>query len=483
MILVTGATGYVGGRLVKRLLQEGYHVRVIVRDPGRLIGRTWSKSVEVFTGDVLDRNSLSQALSGIDSAYYLVHSMLGEKNFSNIDKIGAENFGYAAKENNVKRIIYLGGLGNPKKSLSVHLKSRHETGSILSKSGVPVTEFRAAIIVGSGSISFEMIRDLTERLPVMITPRWVTSRVQPISISNVLDYLTAALKKDKSLGQVIEIGGEDIVTYKDMMLGYAKARRLKRFIITVPVLTPRLSSYWIHFVTPVSKRIAKPLIDGLKNEVVVTNNTSKKIFSEIKPMNYAMALKNTLKKLESGHTPTSWRDALSSSLQNGKKNVALASIEGIIIEKRATMINASDSLVYNNFITLGGDRGWLYANWLWQVRGIIDRIFGGVGLRRGRRNQSDLRIGDALDFWRVEDLKPNKSLRLFAEMKLPGKAWLQFEIIKISDYQSTLYQTAFFAPKGLAGIAYWYLLYPIHKLIFKGMSDKLKSSVELSPQV
>ena len=286
MILVTGATGYVGGRLVERLLQEGYHVRVIVRDPDRLIGRPWLKRVEVTTGDVLDRNSLSQALSGIDSAYYLVHSMLGEKNFSNIDKIGAENFGYTAKENNVKRIIYLGGLGNPKKSLSVHLKSRHETGSILSKSGVPVTEFRAAIIVGSGSISFEMIRDLTERLPVMVTPRWVTSRVQPISISNVLDYLVAALKKNKSIGQIIEIGGEDIVTYKDMMIGYAKARKLKRFIITVPVLTPRLSSYWIHFVTPVSKTIAKPLIDGLKNEVVVTNYTAKEIFPEIKPMNY-----------------------------------------------------------------------------------------------------------------------------------------------------------------------------------------------------
>ena len=480
MILVTGATGYVGGRLVERLLQEGYHVRVIVRDPGRLIGRTWLKSVEVFTGDVLDRSSLFQALSGIDSAYYLVHSMLGEKNFSNIDKIGAENFGYAAKKNNVKRIIYLGGLGNPKKSLSVHLKSRHETGSILSKSGVPVTEFRAAIIVGSGSISFEMIRDLTERLPVMITPRWVTSRVQPISISNVLDYLVAALKKNKSIGQIIEIGGEDIVTYKDMMMGYAKARKLKRFIITVPVLTPRLSSYWIHFVTPVSKTIAKPLIDGLKNEVIVTNNTAKEIFPEIKPINFSMALKNTLKKLESGHTPTSWRDALSSSLQDGKKNVALASLEGIIIEKRATVINASESLVYDNFITLGGSRGWLYCNWLWQVRGVVDRIFGGVGLRRGRRNPTDLRIGDALDFWRVVDLKPNKSLRLFAEMKLPGKAWLQFETKKNNDHQTTLYQTAFFAPRGLAGIAYWYLLYPIHKLIFKGMSEKLKLSIELS---
>ena len=480
MILVTGATGYVGGRLVERLLQEGYNVRVIVRDPDRLIGRPWLKRVEVTTGDVLDRNSLSQALSGIDSAYYLVHSMLGEKNFSNIDKIGAENFGYAAKENNIKRIIYLGGLGNPKKSLSVHLKSRHETCSILSKSGVPVTEFRAAIIVGSGSISFEMIRDLTERLPVMVTPRWVTSRVQPISISNVLDYLVAALKKNKSVGQIIEIGGEDIVTYKDMMIGYAKARKLKRFIITVPVLTPRLSSYWIHFVTPVSKTIAKPLIDGLKNEVIVTNNTAKEIFPEIKPINFSMALKNTLKKLESGHTPTSWRDALSSSLQDGKKNVALASLEGLIIEKRATVINASESLVYDNFITLGGSRGWLYCNWLWQVRGVVDRIFGGVGLRRGRRNPTDLRIGDALDFWRVVDLKPNKSLRLFAEMKLPGKAWLQFETKKNNDHQTTLYQTAFFAPRGLAGIAYWYLLYPIHKLIFKGMSEKLKLSIELS---
>jgi len=480
LILVTGATGYVGGRLVERLLQEGYNVRVIVRDPDRLIGRPWLKRVEVTTGDVLDRNSLSQALSGIDSAYYLVHSMLGEKNFSNIDKIGAENFGYTAKENNVKRIIYLGGLGNPKRSLSVHLKSRHETGSILSKSGVPVTEFRAAIIVGSGSISFEMIRDLTERLPVMVTPRWVTSRVQPISISNVLDYLVAALKKNKSIGQIIEIGGKDIVTYKDMMIGYAKARRLKRFIITVPVLTPRLSSYWIHFVTPVSKTIAKPLIDGLKNEVIVTNNTAKEIFPEIKPINFSMALKNTLKKLESGHTPTSWRDALSSSLQDGEKNVALASLEGIIIEKRATVINASESLVYDNFITLGGSRGWLYYNWLWQVRGVVDRIFGGVGLRRGRRNPTDLRIGDALDFWRVVDLKPNKSLRLFAEMKLPGKAWLQFETKKNNDHQTTLYQTAFFAPRGLAGIAYWYLLYPIHKLIFKGMSEKLKLSIELS---
>ena len=480
MILVTGATGYVGGRLVERLLQEGYNVRVIVRDPDRLIGRPWLKRVEVTTGDVLDRNSLSQALSGIDSAYYLVHSMLEEKNFSNIDKIGAENFGYTAKENNVKRIIYLGGLGNPKRSLSVHLKSRHETGSILSKSGVPVTEFRAAIIVGSGSISFEMIRDLTERLPVMVTPRWVTSRVQPISISNVLDYLVVALKKNKSVGQIIEIGGEDIVTYKDMMIGYAKARKLKRFIITVPVLTPRLSSYWIHFVTPVSKTIAKPLIDGLKNEVIVTNNTAKEIFPEIKPINFSMALKNTLKKLESGHTPTSWRDALSSSLQDGKKNVALASLEGIIIEKRATVINASESLVYDNFITLGGSRGWLYCNWLWQIRGVVDRIFGGVGLRRGRRNPTDLRIGDALDFWRVVDLKPNKSLRLFAEMKLPGKAWLQFETKKNNDHQTTLYQTAFFAPRGLAGIAYWYLLYPIHKLIFKGMSEKLKLSIELS---
>tara|TARA_B100001146_G_scaffold57164_1_gene50197 strand:+ start:3793 stop:5241 length:1449 start_codon:yes stop_codon:yes gene_type:complete len=482
LILVTGATGYVGGRLVERLLQYGYPVRVIVRDPDRLIGRSWLKNVEVTTGDVLDQSSLSQALSGIESAYYLVHSMLGEKNFSNVDRIGAENFGYVAKENSVKRIIYLGGLGDPKKSLSAHLKSRHETGLILSRSGVPVTEFRAAIIVGSGSISFEMIRDLTERLPVMVTPRWVTTRVQPISISNVLDYLTAVLKKNESLGQVIEIGGEDIVSYKDMMLGYAKARRLKRFIITVPVLTPRLSSYWIHFVTPVSKTIAKPLIDGLKNEVVVTNDVAQKIFPEIRPMNYTTALTKTLKKLESGHTPTSWRDALSSSLQDGEKRVALASLEGIIIEKRATLINASVQSVFNNFIALGGNRGWLYGNWLWQIRGVIDRIIGGVGLRRGRRNPTDLRIGDALDFWRVEDIKLNKSLRLFAEMKLPGKAWLQFETIKLNNHQTTLYQTAFFAPRGLIGLAYWYLLYPIHKLIFKGLSEKLKSSSELKCQ-
>ena len=478
MILVTGATGYVGGRLVEQLLHQKRYVRVFVRNPDRLKGRAWIDEVEIATGDVLDFSSLRDALEGIDSAYYLIHSMLGQEDFSSVDRTSARNFGTAAYAQNVKRIIYLGGLGDRNTKLSTHLQSRHETGAMLAESGVPVTEFRAAIIVGSGSLSFEMIRHLTERLPVMVTPSWVNNRIQPIGIRNVLDYLVAALDNQSSIGKIIEIGGADILTYKSMMLGYAKARSLKRVIIDVPVLTPRLSSYWIHFVTPVSSTIARPLIDGVKTEVLVKDFSAQKIFPEIVPMDYTLALDRTLERLDAGIVPTSWTDALSSSQLDIQDYVTLGSSEGMIIEKRTIVINATPASVFKEITSLGGNKGWLYGNWLWQIRGFIDRLIGGIGLRRGRRHKTMLRTGDSLDFWRVEDLQINESLRLKAEMKVPGKAWLQFHIDPLKSDQSTLSQTAFFAPRGLLGLAYWYLLYPIHKVIFRGLVEKLKVNSE-----
>ena len=479
MILVTGATGYVGGRLINRLLNENRDVRVLVRNPERLNGRTWKDRVQIATGDVLDQTSLQDALVGIETAYYLVHSMLGQEDFSSADRTGAQNFGMVAHEQGVKRIIYLGGLGDRNTKLSAHLQSRQETGAMLAEYGVPVTEFRAAIIVGSGSLSFEMIRHLTERLPVMVTPRWVNNRIQPIGIKNVLDYLVAALDNQSSHGKIIEIGGKDVLTYKSMMLDYAKARSLKRFIINVPVLTPRLSSYWIHFVTPVSSTIARPLIDGLKTEVVVKDSSAHTIFPNIHPMDYKSALDRTLERLDAGIVPTSWTDALSSSQPDIQDYVTLGSSEGMIIEKRAILIDAEPTSVFSEITSLGGNKGWLYGNWLWQIRGFIDRLIGGIGLRRGRRHETTLRVGDSLDFWRVEDLQTNLSLRLKAEMKVPGKAWLQFHINALSSGQSLLSQTAFFAPRGLPGLLYWYLLYPIHKIIFRGLIGKLKANSEL----
>ena len=338
---------------------------------------------------------------------------------------------------------------------------------------MPVTEFRAGVIVGSGSLSFEMIRYLTERVPVMICPRWVYIRVQPIAIRNVLDDLIGALRVPESVGQIIEIGGEDIVTYGDMLTLYARVRGLRRWLLPVPVLTPRLSSYWVHFVTPIPTAIARPLIEGLRNEVVVRDDRAREIFPEIRPIDYQTAVKLALEKLGASAVETAWTDALATS-QRDVPPVTLATHEGIIIETRQLSVDAPPEAVYRAFTGIGGARGWLYMNWTWRIRGTIDRIFGGVGMRRGRRDADNLRVGEALDFWRVEAMEPGRMLRLRAEMKVPGKAWLQFEIKEQDgDARPLLTQTAFFAPKGLSGLAYWYLLYPIHGLIFGGMIRRL----------
>ncbi len=477
-ILVTGATGYIGARLVPRLLEAGYPVRVLARDPERLSGRSWVEDVEVATGDVLKPDTLPAALAGISAAYYLIHSMSGSGDFHERDIVAARNFGAAARGSGVSRIIYLSGLGQETdEALSEHLSSRHATGDALRESGVPVTELRAAVIVGSGSLSFEMVRDLTERLPVMIIPKWASTRIQPIGIRDMLAYLLATLETPASAGRIIEVGGADILTYADMMKQYAEERRLRRWLIRVPVLTPRLSSYWVHWVTPVSAAIARPLIEGLRNEVIVRDPSARELFPDIEPSDYRTAVRRALERIREGDIESIWSDALSSS-QGDLKPAFFTLEQGMFIERREQAVDAPAAAVYRAFTGLGGKRGWLAFDWAWKVRGLMDRLVGGVGMRRGRRDPNDLRMGEAIDFWRVEAVEPDRMLRLRAEMKVPGRAWLQFEVRPEGEARSTLTQTAYFASRGLSGLVYWYALYPIHGLIFGQMPKRLADLAE-----
>ncbi len=477
-VLVTGATGYVGGRIVPRLLAQGYRVRLLARDPERLQGRPWLEQVEVVQGDVLKPETLPAALQGVAAAYYLIHSMNAGKDFEERDVIAARNFGNASRAAGVARILYLGGLGNPEADLSDHLRSRQQTGDTLRESGVPVTEFRAAVIVGSGSLSFEMIRYLTERIPVMICPQWVYTRVQPIGIRNVVDYLTDALTVPESAGQILEIGGADVLTYGDMMLQYADVRGLRRKLLPVPVLTPWLSSYWVHWMTPVPASVARPLIKGLSNEVVVRDDRALRLFPDIELLDYRTAVERALSHLEAGDVETTFNDALASS-QGDVTPLLLKTQDGMFIEQRQELVEAPPAAVFRAFTAVGGERGWPSFNSLWRVRGMADRLIGGVGFRRGRRDPNDVRVGDALDFWRVEAVEEDRLLRLRAEMKVPGRAWLQFEAKGQEDGRTLLTQTAFFASKGLLGLLYWYALYPVHGPIFSSMISRLRRQAEL----
>ncbi|HZZ84714.1 MAG TPA: SDR family oxidoreductase [Anaeromyxobacteraceae bacterium] len=474
--LVTGATGYVGGRLVPRLLAQGERVRVLAREPARLAGRPWAGEVEVVSGDVLNAETLPAALREVRVAYYLVHSMSGHRRFQERDLAAASNFGAAARAAGVERIIYLGGLGEGP-ALSPHLRSRQATGEALRRAGVPVTELRAGIVVGAGSISFEMMRYLTERLPVMVCPRWVYRRIQPIAIRDVLSYLLAALARPESAGATVEVGGADVLTYRDLMLGYARLRGLKRVLLPVPVLTPALSSRWVHVVTPIPASVARPLLEGLRADVVVRDDSARRLFPEVEPMGYEAALRLALDKLDRGETETSWSDPLVSS-QGDIPPVQLTTDRGLVLERRQLKVAAPRAAVFRAFTGLGGARGWLYADWAWKLRGALDRLLGGVGFRRGRRHPDALRPGDALDFWRVEAVEPDRLLRLRAEMKMPGRAWLQFEANPIAGGEVLLTQTAFFAPRGLAGFLYWYALYPIHGLIFSNLVRRVGARAE-----
>ena len=467
-VLVTGATGYVGGRLVPRLLADGHEVVCLARDPSHLAGRGW-RGVAIRQGNALEASSLPPVMEGVEAAYYLIHSMsAGEGGFEDRDRVAAENFGRAARAAGLRRIMYLGGLGNADEALSPHLASRHEVGEILRASGVPVTEFRAAVIVGSGSVSFEIIRYLAEGLPVMLTPRWMATSCQPISITNVVDYLVLALSEPRSVGRTLEIGGPDVLSYKEMLQGYAAVRRLRRFLFPVPLLTPRLSSYIVHLLTPIPASIAHPLILGMRNEVVVHDHTAEDMF-QIPLISYDEAVRRALQRIQSGSVETYWTGA-QMGLEPG---VTLEVTEGMILEQRRVETSASPAAVFATFAGIGGERGWFYGDWGWQLRGMLDRLVGGVGMRRGRRSPDDVRPGDALDFWRVEAVERGRLMRLRAEMKVPGLAWLQFEATPSPSGGALLVQTAFFEPRGFFGLAYWYLLYPIHQLFFSGMAREI----------
>ena len=454
-----------------RLLARNDEVVCLARDPGRLAGRF--KGAEIVRGDVFSREDLLGAMKGVDVAYYLVHSMSGSgRDFAASDREAAKTFGSAAREAGLRRIIFLGGLGDDSEHLSHHLRSRHEVGELLRASGVPVTEFRAAVIVGSGSASFEMLRYLTERLPVMIAPKWVNTRCQPIATRDVLSYLTGELDQQRAGSVVREIGGADVLTYLEMMLRYARIRGLARRVIVVPFFTPRLSSAWVHLVTPIPSSIARPLIDGLLNEVVVRHHEAEQEFPFIHPLGYDDAVQKALDRYTTSAGPeTAWFDAYDVRTLPGEF-AGLA--EGMLIDRRQQRSGATAADVARVFSQLGGKRGWLYANALWELRGIIDRLVGGFGLRRGRRSASDLRVGDAVDFWRVEAWDPGRLLRLRAEMRLPGKAWLQFEAIPDrGGAGSTLRQTAFFEPRGIFGYLYWYGVSPFHTFIFGNMAKRI----------
>jgi uncharacterized protein YbjT (DUF2867 family) len=475
-VLVTGATGYVGGRLVPRLLAAGHAVRVLARDPARLSGRAWAGQVEALRGDVLDDASLAPALAGVEAAYYLVHATDGQADLAARDRQAAARFGAAARRAGVGRIVSLGGLGDDGAGLPAPLTARARTGPELGAAGVPVTELRAAVIVGSGSVAFEMVRCLTERQPVLLCPRWVARRLQPIAVRDVLAYLVAALEVPGSAGRVVEIGGADVLTGREMLQGYARLRGLRRWLLPVPVLAPQLSSHWVHWMTPIPVGIARPFIEGLGHELVVRDDLARRLFPAIQPLPYLEACRLALQRTERGDTETRWADALWTSAGD-ERPVSFRSEEGLALERRRLTVRAPPAAVYRAFSGLGGERGWLYADWAWRLRGLLDRAVGGVGLRRGRRDPDDLRGGDTVDFWRVEAAEPPALLRLRAEMKLPGRAWLQFEARPAAE-GTQLVQTAFFEPRGLAGLVYWWSLYPVHQLIFSSLIARLGARAE-----
>jgi uncharacterized protein YbjT (DUF2867 family) len=473
LILVTGATGYVGGRLVPRLLEAGYRVRCLVRDPNRLQGRPWLKRVEVFSGDALVLDTLMEAMKDVSAAYYLIHGKQGGRINAHRDLDVARNFAEAAGEAKIERIIYLGELVDPTSDLSQYLRARHETGYILRHSSVPVTEFRAGMIVGSGSALFEMVRYVTERQPLLVCPAWFYSEAQPIAIRDVLSYLIDALKTPESIGKMIEIGGSTRLTYADMLMGYAKERGLKRALIRTPFYAPRLSAYWIHMVTPIHWRVVLPLIEGLHARLIVRDGTAKKLFPQIKPLDFQTAVHLALGRIQRDNVETSWSDALV-TVAGDIKPYQFTVEEGMYVETRKMLLQLSPQDVFRSYTGIGGERGWLYMDWAWGFRGWLDKLVGGVGLRRGRRHPDEIYAGEALDFWRVEEVQKNRLLRLRAEMKLPGKAWLQFESEPQKD-KTLLTVTAYFAPYGLFGFLYWYAMWPFHKFIFDGLTRQIAS--------
>jgi len=476
-ILVTGASGYVGGRLVTALLADGADVRVFVRDANKAQSHSWANQVEIATGNASDFQSTKDALTGVHTAYYLLHSINLGPNFDEIESAMARNFAKAAQSCGVSQIVYLGGINNDEKT-SKHLTSRANTGKELATTSVPVLELRAGIIIGSGSASFEMLRHLTHRLPVMTTPKWVSNKTHPIAIRDVLWYLRNCAKLEKPVGGVFDIGGPEVLTYADMMQKFAKLSGLrKRLIIKVPVLTPKLSSLWIGFVTPVPTSLARPLVGSLISEVVAD---PKKSIDKLIPkpaeglIDVDGAVKLALSNVSSNTVSTRWSDATlpTAPWQKAQSDPEWAG-EMLLKDKKVRTTDASIKSLWEAIEEIGGENGWYGADFLWYLRGLLDRMIGGVGLRRGRRDPIHLRVGESLDFWRVESLVPEQSLKLYAEMILPGKAWLEFRISKLPNGKSEVVQEASFSPRGLGGQLYWYAVLPFHILVFPTMIRNL----------
>lgn len=468
-ILLTGATGYVGKRLLPLLVAQGHHVICCVRDKDRFyLPENLRLTVQVIEVDFLNQETLSAIPNEIDVAYYLIHSMSGAaKNYDKLEYHSALNFVDRLNRTRVKQVIYLSGIVNDV-ILSKHLASRKAVENVLNTGYFSITTLRAGIIVGSGSASFEIIRDLVHKLPVMITPKWLNTKCQPIAITDVLDFLIKSLNNPATFDQNFDIGGPDILTYKEMLLGYAEAAGLKRYIYTIPIMTPKLSSYWLYFVTSTTYKLASALVSSMKVEVICHDNRINALL-QVQPMNYKEAVSRALIKIDNDDIASSWKDAMISGQFTG--NVA----DYLKVPKKNCFIDRRKKEILNRKYTIeriwsiGGETGWYYGDWLWSIRGFMDKIAGGVGLRRGRTNQHDIHTGDVLDFWRV--LYANKQegkLVLYAEMKLPGEAWLEFKII-----HNTLYQAATFKPHGFWGKLYWYSVLPFHGFIFEGMINKL----------
>ena len=464
IILLTGATGYVGGRLLSLLQERGETVRCLARRPESL-SDVVANGTEVVAADVLDPETLNGVFDDVDTAYYLIHSMGAEGDFSEQDRVAAGNFAKAATKAGVRRIVYLGGLGNPDHALSKHLRSRQETGDVLRAYHRQVIEFRASIVIGSGSLSFEMIRALVERLPVMICPKWVQVKAQPIAIEDLLAFLLAALDLPQGVSQMYEIGGPDQVSYGEIMKEYAKQRGLSRWMIPVPLLTPYLSSLWLGLVTPLYARVGRKLVESLRNPTLISNNLASTMFA-IQPRSFRDAIARALINEDREFAETRWSDALSSGGE--PRSWGGLRFGSRLVDSRTVDVPVSPEAAFSPIRRIGGKTGWYYGNWLWSVRGFIDLLVGGVGIRRGRRDDEQVRVGDALDFWRVEGYEPDHQLRLQAEMKLPGRAWLEFEVTP-NEHGSTIRQTAIFDPVGLFGLFYWYGIYPLHQFVFAGM--------------
>ncbi len=487
LCLVTGASGYIGGRLVPELLAAGYPVRCMARDPAKLSDRSWSGDIEVATADAMDPAAVPRALEGVGVAYYLIHALGAGSSFEARDRESARIFADAARDAGVGRIVYLGGIISGRKGhLSPHLRSRGEVGDILLGSGVPTAALQAAVIIGSGSASFEMLRYLTERLPAMVTPMWVDTRIQPIAVRDVLRYLVGAASLPADVNRRLDIGGPDIVTYADMMRRYAAVASLApRILVRVPVLTPQLSAHWVGLVTPVPSGLAKPLVESLRNEVVASEHDIADYIPDppdgLLPLDEAIAL--ALRHTREGDVSTSW----SSAGTPGAPSDPLPSDPSwaggsLYVDERTSVVHSPPDALWQIIEGIGGTSGWYSFRAAWAARGLLDRLYGGVGLRRGRRDPRRLRVGDALDFWRVEAITPGQLLRLRAEMKLPGLAWLELAVGQNDDGETTYRQRAIFQPRGLAGHAYWRSISPFHGVVFGGMLRNVTAAAERAPR-